>query len=114
MRDCPTPKSSSMPLIVHHIAADECMSRQSCHYHKCHRCIYRDQAADWQPEAVAAAPQAGPTRAAERSIPSKIVEIPRPEKAPAKQVSAAPKAAPASRKTSKQAPAGRNAADAAN
>ena len=114
MRDCPTPKSSSMPLIVHRIAADDCMSRQSCNYHKCHRCIYNGQAADWQPEPTAVAPQAGPTRVGERAVPTKIVEIPRPEKAPAKQSPSAPKAAPASRKPSKPAPAARKAQDAAN
>ncbi len=114
MRDCPTPKSSSMPLIVHRIAASDCMSRQSCNYHKCHRCIYNGQAADWQPEPAALVPQSGPTRVGERAVPTKIVEIPRPEKAPTKQAPAAPKAAPASRKPSKPAPAARKAADAAN
>jgi len=107
MRDCPTPKSSSMPLIVHRIEASDCMSRQSCNYHKCHRCIYNGQAADWQPEPAALVPQSGPTRVGERAVPTKIVEIPRPEKAPAKQ-------APATRKASKPAPAARKAADAAN
>ena len=107
MRDCPTPKSSSMPLIVHRIEASDCMSRQSCNYHKCHRCIYNGQAADWQPEPAAVVPQSGPTRVGERAVPTKIVEIPRPEKAPTKQ-------APATRKATKPAPAARKAQDAAN
>lgn len=83
MRDCPTIHSSSMPLIVHRISAQDCMSRQSCHYHKCHRCVFRGKAADWQPEASAPVPASGPTHVGERAVPAKIVEIPRPAKAPA-------------------------------
>lgn len=101
MRDCPTIQGSSLPLIVHRIAAEDCMSRQSCHYHKCHRCIYRGKAASWQPEGALAADNPE-TRVAERAVPTKIVEIPRPTKAPA------PAKAPA-RTGAKEAPTSRKA-----
>jgi len=87
MRDCPTTQGSSMPLIIHRITAEDCSSRQECHYHKCHRCIYRGKAASWEPEGNPV--QAVGSHVAERAVPTKIVEIPRPEKSPA-----APKSAP--------------------
>jgi hypothetical protein len=37
-------------LITHRIGVDVCMARQRTFFHKCHRCIYRGQAADWEPE----------------------------------------------------------------
>lgn len=77
-----------MPLIIHRISAGDCMSRQECHYHKCHRCIYRGKAASWEPEGSATEQGTG-SRVAERAVPTKIVEIPRPEKSPS-----APKTAP--------------------
>lgn len=76
-----------MPLIIHRITAQDCTSRQECHYHKCHRCIYRGKAASWEPEGSQV--QGVGSRVAERAVPTKIVEIPRPEKAPS-----APKKAP--------------------
>ncbi len=80
MRDCPTVEGSSIPLIVHRIAADDCMARQSCHYHKCHRCIYRGQAASWQPEGLGEVelPRGLAPRTAEREVPSKTVAVPLP------------------------------------
>lgn len=92
MRDCPTIQASSIPLIVHRIAVDECMSRQSCNYHKCHRCVYRGKAASFQPEGGDGMPRAAVSRTGERDVPSKTVEVPRPEGAPKK---AAPTSKPA-------------------
>ncbi len=100
MRDCPTVHSTSMPLIIHRISAQDCMSRQSCHYHKCHRCMFRGKAAEWQPEEPAVSSQNGTTRVGERAVPTKIVEIPRPAKAPA-AAGPAGKSATASRKVGK-------------
>lgn len=50
MRDCPTVEGPSVPLIIHRVTASSCATRQSCNYHKCHRCIYRGQAEDWEPD----------------------------------------------------------------
>lgn len=50
MRLCPSQDGSGSPLITHRIGADVCLSRQSSNFHKCHRCIYRGQSAEWQPE----------------------------------------------------------------
>jgi hypothetical protein len=36
-------------LITHRIGADVCLARQRTFFHKCHRCVYRGQPADWQP-----------------------------------------------------------------
>lgn len=49
MRQCPTVEGSPAPLIQHRIGADVCLSRQQGFFHKCHRCVYRGQAADWVP-----------------------------------------------------------------
>ena len=56
------------------------MARQGTHFHTCHRCVYRGQAATWEPEVpplamvnVHAAEE--PTQAG-----IKKVEIPRPER----------------------------------
>lgn len=48
MRLCPSVEGSASPLITHRIGADVCLSRQATNFHKCHRCIYRGQTADWQ------------------------------------------------------------------
>jgi hypothetical protein len=48
-RLCPTVEGSS-PLITHRIGVEVCLARQSTFFHKCHRCIYRGQAANWEPE----------------------------------------------------------------
>jgi hypothetical protein len=37
-------------LITHRIGVDVCFARQRTFFHKCHRCIYRGQAANWEPE----------------------------------------------------------------
>lgn len=50
MRLCPTVEGSPSPLITHRIGADTCQARQGAFFHKCHRCIYRGKAADWEPE----------------------------------------------------------------
>ena len=50
MRLCPSVDGAAAPLIIHRIGADVCLSRQACHFHKCHRCIYRGKASDWRPE----------------------------------------------------------------
>jgi hypothetical protein len=50
MRLCPTVDGSATPLITHRIGADVCQTRQCANYHKCHRCIYRGKAANWEPE----------------------------------------------------------------
>lgn len=49
MRQCPTVEGSPAPLIQHRIGADVCLSRQQGFFHKCHRCVYRGQAANWVP-----------------------------------------------------------------
>ena len=57
MRDCPSPGGSAAPpLITHRIGTEVCLLRQRTFFHKCHRCIYRGHAADWEPEAVPLAP----------------------------------------------------------
>jgi len=50
MRLCPTVEGSAPPLITHRIGVDVCFARQRTFFHKCHRCIYRGQAANWEPE----------------------------------------------------------------
>ena len=76
MRLCPSVDSSASPLITHRIGADVCLSRQEANFHKCHRCVYRGQSAEWQPEAEVA------FRVTQGEDPDpsdvKRVEIPRP------------------------------------
>ncbi|MGE3173259.1 MAG: hypothetical protein AB7O97_11595 [Planctomycetota bacterium] len=74
MRDCPTVEGSSIPLIVHRIAVADCLSRQSCNYHKCHRCVFRGKAAGWQPEGGAQTSVDPGER-----LPARTVELPRPQ-----------------------------------
>ncbi len=52
MRLCPTVDGTHSPLITHQIGVDVCQTRQHAFFHKCHRCIYRGQAANWEPEAA--------------------------------------------------------------
>ena len=49
MRQCPTPEGGpgSRPLIAHQISACVCVERQQEHYHKCHRCVFRGQPAEF-------------------------------------------------------------------
>jgi hypothetical protein len=49
MRLCPSVEGSPTPLITHRIGVDVCMARQRTFFHKCHRCIYRGKAANWEP-----------------------------------------------------------------
>ncbi len=47
MRQCPTLTGDDRPLIAHSIQPSACQDRQRQFYHKCHRCIYRGQSADF-------------------------------------------------------------------
>ncbi len=49
-RLCPSVEGSASPLITHRIGVEVCLARQRTFYHKCHRCIYRGQAATWEPD----------------------------------------------------------------
>jgi hypothetical protein len=49
MRTCPSVEGSASPLITHRIGVDVCFARQGTFFHKCHRCIYRGQPANWEP-----------------------------------------------------------------
>ena len=51
MRLCPSVEGSASPLITHRIGAEVCLARQATNFHKCHRCVYRGEAADWAPDA---------------------------------------------------------------
>ncbi len=46
-RSCPTLAASERALITHSIAVPLCQSRQREFYHKCHRCVFRGQPADY-------------------------------------------------------------------
>ena len=77
MRLCPSVEGSGSPLITHRIGADVCLARQGSNFHKCHRCIYRGQAADWEPTE---SPAMVNVHAAEEPSQAdvKTVTIPRP------------------------------------
>jgi hypothetical protein len=47
MRQCPTLSGDSRSLITHRIGVGTCARRQREFYHKCHRCQYRGQPADF-------------------------------------------------------------------
>jgi hypothetical protein len=47
MRQCPTIAGDLRPLIVQCIDPCSCLTRQSEHYHKCHRCLYRGQSIEF-------------------------------------------------------------------
>jgi hypothetical protein len=100
MRLCPSVEGSPSPLITHRIGVDVCMARQRTFFHKCHRCIYRGQAATWEP---AEAPLAMVNvHAAEEPAQAgvKVVEIPGPAAKPGRRSAkpAAGKAAAAANK----------------
>lgn len=59
MRQCPTLPGADRPLIAHTIGCGLCMARQRDFYHKCHRCVYRAQPADFvfEPEHKNGTPQ---------------------------------------------------------
>jgi hypothetical protein len=106
MRLCPSVEGSASPLITHRIGVEVCMARQGTFFHKCHRCIYRGQAASWEP---AEAPLAMlNVHAAEEPshIDVRTIEIVRPEPArkPAKPAKpAAPVMKPAAAAAKKPA-----------
>lgn len=52
-RLCPSVEGSASPLITHRIGVDVCMARQRTFFHKCHRCVYRGQPANWEPSNAA-------------------------------------------------------------
>jgi hypothetical protein len=100
MRTCPSVEGS-VPLITHQIGVDVCMSRQRTFFHKCHRCVYRGQAANWEP---AESPTAMiNVHAAEEPVGAKVktVEIAAPGKAPAKADKAAKSGKPAKKAAAK-------------
>lgn len=72
MRVCPTVDGSSPPLITHRIGAADCLSRQRCNYHKCHRCIYRGKDGLWVPSWIGQNGEPRPTVAA-RGVPTKTL-----------------------------------------
>ncbi|GDY01754.1 hypothetical protein LBMAG49_10830 [Planctomycetota bacterium] len=82
MRVCPTIEGPSTPLILHKISTTDCLSRQSCNYHKCHRCVYQGKASTWESGGVAADTQTL-LPAGARGVPSEQVA---PFTLPAKQV----------------------------
>jgi len=53
MRLCPTVDGHATPLITSMISSVTCMAQQRCFYHKCHRCIFRGQPANWEPATAA-------------------------------------------------------------
>jgi hypothetical protein len=89
MRTCPSVEGAPSPLITHRIGADVCLARQATNFHKCHRCIYRGQAAEWQPEEPQLA-MVNVVFGSETGAPGKAVEIPRPDESrPARRRAAA-------------------------
>ncbi len=89
-------------MITHRIGSDVCMARQRTFFHKCHRCIYRGQAADWEPEAAPLAMIN--VHAAEEPAHADVKEVPLTRPAPT------PKPAAAKAKTKAKAKAATPAA----
>ena len=86
LRQCPT-QVDAQPLIAHRIEPCVCLERQRQLYHKCHKCVYRGEPANWVAPAVQAP---GPDPAAiERAT---VTELPRPQPA-AERVANRPAAA---------------------
>ena len=78
MRNCPSVDGSATPLITHRIDSDVCMARQRTFFHKCHRCVYRGKAADWEPAEtplaminIHAAEEPGPQAAKPVTLPAR-------------------------------------------
>lgn len=71
-RACPSLPGDSRSLITHRIDVELCMRRQREFYHKCHRCLYRGQPADF---VVDEPIQLSPT--AETGLPKEHVDLPR-------------------------------------
>src|SRR5262245_45557037 len=80
MRDCPTVEGSSIPLIIHRIGVGDCLQRQACNYHKCHRCVFRGKPAAWVPSENGVARERQVAATGERAVPSRTVDVPRPER----------------------------------
>lgn len=85
MRNCPSVDGSATPLITHRIDSDVCMARQRTFFHKCHRCIYRGKAADWEPAEppmaminIHAAEEPGPQAAKPASLPGRAKPAKKP------------------------------------
>lgn len=115
-RLCPSVEGSASPLITHRIGVEVCLARQRTFFHKCHRCIYRGQAANWEPEQPAmaminihAAEEAGAVGVKQVALPiaarSKAPAAVAAAKAPKGKAAKAPKAAK-SAKLEKTAEAG--------
>jgi len=79
MRDCPTVEGSSIPLIIHRIGVGDCLQRQACNYHKCHRCVFRGKPVAWVPSENGASGERH-VATGERAVPSRTVNVPRPER----------------------------------
>ena len=47
MRQCPTLPGDDRPLFAHSIENGVCIRRQREFYHKCHRCVFRGESADF-------------------------------------------------------------------
>jgi hypothetical protein len=77
VRQCPTLSGNSQALITHRIEVGQCMKRQREFYHKCHRCQYRGQAADFVAEERI---ELSPT--AETGVPKEHFELPAPDRDP--------------------------------
>lgn len=111
MRLCPSVEGAPSPLITHRIGTDVCMARQRTFFHKCHRCIYRGQAADWEPEA-APVPMLN-VHAAEEPAHADVKEVPLARPAASKPTAAKPAAAkPAVKPAAKSKPKSKVAAKA--
>lgn len=83
MRLCPSVEGSAAPLITHRIGVDVCLARQATNFHKCHRCIYRGKAADWQSDRPEHAMVNVHAAEEVNQADIKRVEIPRPAAAAA-------------------------------
>jgi hypothetical protein len=109
MRTCPSVEGSASPLITHRIGVETCMARQRTFFHKCHRCIYRGQPANWEPEG---APMAMlNVHAAEEPVHADVrpVQLARPQ--PVRPDRAAtPRKAPAKKPAAAKAPRSKAAA----
>lgn len=81
MRLCPSVEGSASPLITHRIGVDVCMARQRTFFHKCHRCIYRGQAANWEPAEASLAMLNGHAAEEPGRAEVTVVEIVRPDTA---------------------------------
>lgn len=99
MRLCPSVEGSAPPLITHRIGVDVCLARQRTFFHKCHRCIYRGQAADWEPEQAPLAMINVHAAEEATQVDVRPVEINRPDGEPARK---APGKAP--KKSTKSTP----------